>query len=508
MSYATQLALLLTTWEAFELEFATRIREITDRHRERLEEITFQFLLQGVSPTAAFELETAMAEELRELGREWVEMLYNMIEAEDAESMPHDVTYQGNGYRRLNRKTRNAHVATLFGTIELKRYGYRYWHRDVPEKTIFPLEIQLGLVGGATPALAEAAARYMAETGATQAAVLARLKQQHQVSWGAERLRTVTSEISQAMEQFREFYQTQRILELLEQAAQSKGRSKPVLAVGRDGISLREYRHRCFEVATAATLTVYDRRGRRLGTVYLAFAPQLGQQRMTDQLTSLIESVLRNWEGVLPRLCYVTDAGESETKYYRRILKPMRHPRTGVPLDWQRIVDYYHASERIWTMAEALFGTGEQQELRARRWARRMCRLLKQTNGPCRVLHSAAAIRGRLKKISAAREKAYRRAYNYLRVRTKYMQYSEYKGKHLPIGSGVTEAACKTIFTQRLKLSGMRWSKAGAQTILNLRVILLSGVWTSVYRGMLAAPHAADVRTYAPNPEQPNRIAA
>jgi hypothetical protein len=144
------------------------------------------------------------------------------------------------------------------------------------------------------------------------------------------------------MEQFREFYQTQRILELLEQAAQSKGRCKPVLAVGRDGISLREYRHRCFEVATAATLTVYDRRGRRLGTVYLAFSPQLGQQQMTDQLTSLIKSVLRNWEGGLPRLCYVTDAGESETKYYRRILKPMRHPRTGVPLDWQRIVDYYH----------------------------------------------------------------------------------------------------------------------------------------------------------------------
>jgi hypothetical protein len=184
MSYASRLVLLLTTWEAFELELGTRIREITDRHRERLEAITLQFLQQGVSPAAAFELETAMAEELRELGREWVETLYNMIEAEDAESMPHDVTYQGNGYRRLNRKTRNAHVATLFGTIELQRYGYRYWHRDVPEKTIFPLEIQLGLVGGATPALAEAAARYMAETGATQAAVLARLKQQHQVSWG------------------------------------------------------------------------------------------------------------------------------------------------------------------------------------------------------------------------------------------------------------------------------------------------------------------------------------
>jgi hypothetical protein len=71
-----------------------------------------------------------------------------------------------------------------------------------------------------------------------------------------------------------------------------------------------------------------------------------------------------------------------------------------------------------------------------------------------------------------------------------------------------TRTWLKTIVTQRLKLSGMRWSKAGAQTILNLRVILLSGVWSSVYRGMLASPHAAAVKTYAPTPEQPQKIAA
>ena len=44
----------------------------------------------------------------------------------------------------------------------------------------------------------------------------------------------------------------------------------------------------------------------------------------------------------------------------------------------------------------------------------------------------------------------------------------------LPLGSGVTEAACKTVFTQRLKNSGMRWSHDGAKTILTLRTILLS----------------------------------
>jgi hypothetical protein len=53
------------------------------------------------------------------------------------------------------------------------------------------------------------------------------------------------------------------------------------------------------------------------------------------------------------------------------------------------------------------------------------------------------------------------------------------------LGSGVTEAGCKRVYTQRLKLSGMRWHKAGAQTILNLRVVLLSGVWEAAYARVL-----------------------
>jgi hypothetical protein len=82
---------------------------------------------------------------------------------------------------------------------------------------------------------------------------------------------------------------------------------------------------------------------------------------------------------------------------------------------------------------------------------------------------------------------ACRKDTNYLRTRTKHMQYSEFRRLGLPIGSGVTEAACKTVFTQRLKLSGMRWSRAGAQTILNLRVVLLSGLWDQVYQAAVNA---------------------
>ena len=62
------------------------------------------------------------------------------------------------------------------------------------------------------------------------------------------------------------------------------------------------------------------------------------------------------------------------------------------------------------------------------------------------------------------------------------MRYRHYKSQHLPIGSGITEAACKTVFAQRLKRSGMSWTVAGGQVILDLRVIWLGGVWKAVHQ--------------------------
>jgi hypothetical protein len=95
----------------------------------------------------------------------------------------------------------------------------------------------------------------------------------------------------------------------------------------------------------------------------------------------------------------------------------------------------------------------------------------------------------------------FRKAYHYIRRRTKLIQYHDYQALHLPLGSGVTEAACKTIVTQRLKLSGVRWMKQGAQTILNLRVVLLSGIWQPLYRRLLETHDAEELRTCAPLPK-------
>ena len=244
---------------------------------------------------------------------------------------------------------------------------------------------------GATPALAERAAGLMSDTGMTQQTVLKRLKQDHGVGWGVKKLRQVTAFVSAEMAEQRQEVQVEKLLELLQQATDSRGRHKPVLSVGRDGITLGM---RCqggsvHEVATCGTVTVLDRRGRRLGTVYLAYVPEFGQETMSQQLTQLVREVLKRWQGTLPHLSYVTDSGDNETTYYDKVLAKMKHPRTGEKLAWQRVADYYHVSERLWTMAELLFGKGQ----KATAWVRKMQKWLLKPSGVYRVLHSAAALR-------------------------------------------------------------------------------------------------------------------
>jgi hypothetical protein len=67
------------------------------------------------------------------------------------------------------------------------------------------------------------------------------------------------------------------------------------------------------------------------------------------------------------------------------------------------------------------------------------------------------------------------------------MRYRHDSYQRLPIGSGITEAACKTVFTQRLKRSGMAWTREGGQVILDLRVIWLSGIWNTGHQRYLAS---------------------
>ena len=225
----------------------------------------------------------------------------------------------------------------------------------------------LGLNSSATPALVDWIGRHIATAGSNQAAIVELLSTDCGVTMGVKRLRQCVKQLSESMEEFRQEHQADVLLEALQQAVDSRGSRKPVLAVGRDGITLREYRHCAYQVATTGTVSVYDRSGKRLITVYLAYPPELGQASMDQMLTGLLTEVLERYSGPLPRLAYVTDSGSNETGYFEKVLRLMDHPLTGQRLDWTRVADYYHASERIWTIADVLFGKGTRE---ADAWAR------------------------------------------------------------------------------------------------------------------------------------------
>jgi hypothetical protein len=466
----------------------------------RIAQLIVAFRAAEPTPSACYHFETQLHAALRELGRIIVEWTYNHIEPDDRHLMPNHLCFDGDWYRRRT-KTPNRAVATLFGTITLWRYLYQPIHGI--ERSIFPLELRLGLAAGrATPALAERVA--CAATDATQGTVLADLKRDQAVAWSVATLRAVIAATWEGMAPHAQAAQVARALAWLEQAHASRGSRKPVLAVGRDGVFVPIRGDDSYREAATATLSVYDRAGRRLGTVYLGQMPESGQETLSDQLTRLITGVLSQWSGPLPRLAYVTDAGHHPTEYYERVLKPMRHPcRPAELLQWEWVLDYYHASGYIHQLSEALF----RDPRRAQAWARKMCRWLKtKPRAIFRILHSAAAIRSR--RLVVGQSKAYRQAYDYLRKHIKHLDYVSYRRNHLPIGSGVTEAACKTVFAQRLKRSGMAWSVEGGQRIVDLRVIHLSGVWSEVHQSYLQSKPLPEMRGQGRSGKQKPRKAA
>lgn len=446
--------------------------------------------------------EEALRQGLDELGRRWLEAALNQRSAAPSSEK---VSYQGTVYRRLNEPTpRRGQVATLFGSITLQRHGYRAENPDrriQSEKTIFPFELQLGLMHGATPALASEIGQMLASTGATQRGVLEQLSHRHHVQWGATRLRNLSQELSQLLTPYREAEQAKQLVQWLDQSRKLKGKNRPSLVVGRDGITLATLESGGYQVASVATFTVYDPKRSRLGTLYLAAPPESGQGALSAQMTSLLQATLRLDCGPVPRLRYLTDAGDNESGYFQQTLRDLRHPVTEKPLEFDWIVDYYHATIRLTTMAEALFAPGRDAES----WVQKMRALLRKPQGASRVLHSAAALQAKRPIFSKQRRAAFVTAYNYLRDRLPHLDYHRARSQGLPIGSGVTEAACKTIFTQRLKLSGMRWSHEGAETILNLRVIHLGRIWEKVYRLALRQRETA---TPVEIPKTPAKIAA
>jgi hypothetical protein len=132
------------------------------------------------------------------------------------------------------------------------------------------------------------------------------------------------------------------------------------------------------------------------------------------------------------------------------------------------IVDWFHASERIWDLGRALFGaetpeTATWVEGQLGRLAQGQAATLAQEWAalPCRG--EAATVRD---------EQG-----TYFTNQAPRMAYDQYRAAGWDIGSGIVESACKHLIATREKGAGMRWSEAGAHTVAAVRVLLANETW-------------------------------
>lgn len=132
------------------------------------------------------------------------------------------------------------------------------------------------------------------------------------------------------------------------------------------------------------------------------------------------------------------------------------------------ILDFYHASEHIWTVAKAIYGEGT---VEAKTWAgERIDDLLKKGAEPVKKALAVA------KAETPEAAEVLRVERGYFRTNAARMDYPTFRAMGLPIGSGAVESSAKYFVQQRMKRSGARWSTPGAQAVLNVRGRLLSGL--------------------------------
>jgi hypothetical protein len=125
-----------------------------------------------------------------------------------------------------------------------------------------------------------------------------------------------------------------------------------------------------------------------------------------------------------------------------------------------QIVDLYHAREHLHDLARLLeFMLGDRKD----EWlAARLDDLdYGDIDGICRAARTYPLLGTKKAELDTA--------LGYFENNAPRMRYHWFRQCGLFVGSGVVEAGCKTIIGQRLKLSGMHWTAAGADAITTLR---------------------------------------
>jgi hypothetical protein len=143
-----------------------------------------------------------------------------------------------------------------------------------------------------------------------------------------------------------------------------------------------------------------------------------------------------------------------------------------------QIVDLYHAQEHVWQVARAVYGP---QTPAAAVWAKQACELL--VHGKIEHLVAAIATLPSLPPEPGESRSLPEKARDYFTSNAERMRYPAFRARGMHVGSGIAEAACKTVVATRLKRSGMRWTPDGLDALLPLRTCVLNQTYDEFWEG-------------------------
>lgn len=344
---------------------------------------------------------------------------------------------------RMTTKGRVAKVyQTPYGSVPVERHVYQ---SSGGGETFAPLDRDARIVRDATPRFASMCAAKMACMNSTEA--VEDLRRSNGRVIARSYLQNVTGDVAMIAWE-KEAAWSYDVPRLPAEVA--------TISLGIDGTCVL-FCEGGYRQAMVGTIALYDAKGERLHTLYVGAAPEYGKESFYEDMDREIGAIIALYP--YAQVVAVADGAEDNWSFLGRYTDRL-------------VLDFYHAAEYVGDAAPALAGRGAARGI----WTAAACHRLEHEEGGAAALldEMEDALSG---KAGAAQEKL-AKASTYFANHLGMMDYSSYLTDNLPIGSGVTEAACKVIVKERMSGSGMKWKERGAQTVLTLRALIKSdGRW-------------------------------
>lgn len=455
------------------------VRSIRQRIDEVLRFVDAQRMTRKYEPGWFEKVERELHSQIAGLERD---LTAEIMEAHDVDAAAIEV--EGQAHRRVLRAAQT--YTTLAGEVVVERWLYRDRDDDTVE-SISPLEKRLGIVGFWTPSAAKTALWVVAQMVPEKAAEL--FTRVGGMTPSKSSLDRLPKQLGEQWETNREAHEAALRDALVIPAGTAS------IAVSLDGVmapidggtptaTLRNTAARAgliskgpagYREVGCATVSFCDAKGDLLGAIRMARAPESKKLTLKASLAAELLAVLQQRPDI--PIVKVADGVDDNWTFLSREL-PMG----------DEVLDFFHATEHLSLALAAAYGPST-RDARHRFEELRDC-LRDEEGGVERVIRALDYLRKKFPQRAAIRLCA-----AYFRKHRHRMHYAALKKRGLPIGSGIVEAACKTLVAQRLKLSGMRWGR-GAQAILTARGWDQSERFDAAW-AMLAAEHQLEVHVLA-----------